>query len=131
MTNIVQPIDAGTGCSLRCAIGKALDERLLVNENLRKWESKMTASERRILITWWLAKGMNFVMDEEQATMRVGCFERTGCLITFLVSDEHDKKIRPQGIEPGSFDVPIDGSLLGDVEVSYQHLLMLLLLLLL
>ena len=97
---------------IHCAIGRALDAWLLVNDNLRKWESKMTASERRILITWWVAKGMDFIMHEDQEGMRVGCFERTGCLITFLVSDEYDKKIRPQGIEPGSFDVPIDGSLL-------------------
>ena len=67
MTNIVQPIDAGTGRSLRslrCAIGRASDEWLLVNENLKKWESKMTAGERRILITWWVAKGMDFVTQK-------------------------------------------------------------------
>ncbi len=98
MTNIVQPIDAGTGCSLHCAIGRALDAWLLVNDNLRKWESKMTASERCILIFQWVAKGMDFIMHEDQDAIRVGCFERTGCLITFLVSDEYDKKIRPQGI---------------------------------
>ena len=54
---------------IHCAIGRALDAWLLVNDNLRKWESKMTASERRILITWWVAKGMDFIMHEDQEAM--------------------------------------------------------------
>ena len=51
MTEMVQPIDAGYGRSLRCAIGKELDDWLMDSNNLKKWESKMTTMERRILIT--------------------------------------------------------------------------------
>ena len=50
----------------------------------------MKASERHILIAWWVAKGINFIMHEDQEAMQVGCFERSGCLITFLVFDEYD-----------------------------------------
>lgn len=38
--------------------------------------------------------------------MRVGCFERTGCLITMLVNDEYDRKIKPQGMTIGKFKIP-------------------------
>ena len=36
----------------------------------------------------------------------MNAFERTGCLITMLPSDQHDSKIKPQGMKPGSFNVP-------------------------
>ena len=59
----------------------------------------MTALERRILVT-------KLVGD--------GAFERTGCLITILVSEEYDKEIKPQGTKLGSFQIPVDATLLGD-----------------
>ena len=37
---------------------------------------------------------------------RIGCFERTGCLITMLATQEHDAKIKPQGMKVGKFKVP-------------------------
>ena len=46
MTEMVQPIDAGYGRSLRCAIGRELDAWLMDAANLLKWESKMSAMER-------------------------------------------------------------------------------------
>lgn len=93
MTDIIQSIDAGLGRSLRCAIGRLLDEWLMDGRNLEKWEANMTAMERRILITNQVGDAMTYVMSEEQDHMRVGCFERTGCLITLLANEEHDKKI--------------------------------------
>lgn len=57
---------------------------------------------------------MKHVMAPGQDSMRISAFERTGCLITFLVNDLHDNKIRPQGTETGSFKVPVDDSLLAD-----------------
>ena len=39
-------------------------------------------------------------------SMRVGCFERTGCRITMLVNDVHKSKIKPQGMPLGTFTVP-------------------------
>ena len=46
-------------------------------------------------------------------SLRVGAFERTGCLITLLISKEYDKKIRPQGAE-SLIEVPVDASLLDE-----------------
>ena len=51
MTHVVQPIDAGLGRSVRIKIGHALDEWLMDEGNLEKWESKMSASERRVVTT--------------------------------------------------------------------------------
>ena len=39
-------------------------------------------------------------------SMRIGCFECTGCLRTWLPNDIHDTKVRPQGMPQGSFTVP-------------------------
>ena len=118
MTHIVQPIDAGIGRSLRVAIGHALDKWLMDGENMMKWEGKMTAGERRILITQLVGESMDYIMAPDQDKLRIGAFERTGCLITMAVSEELDKKIKPQGISPGSFEVPTDASLLND---SFDH----------
>ena len=49
-------------------------------------------------------------MSADQDSLRVGAFERTGCLITMLISEEYDKNIRPQGAE-GLIVVPVDASL--------------------
>ena len=35
--------------------------------------------------------------------MRIGCFECTGCLISWLPNEIHDIKIRPQGMPKESF----------------------------
>jgi hypothetical protein len=53
---------------------------------------------------------MRYVMGEEMKSMRIGCFERTGCLITWLPNDIHDTKVRPQGMPQGSFTVPTNQS---------------------
>ena len=48
---------------------------------------------------------------ESNDEMRVRCFEKTGCLLTWLVSANHDKKIKPQGIPEGRIKVPTERSL--------------------
>ena len=57
---------------------------------------------------------MQYIMAPEHDGIRIGAFVRTGCLITMLVSEEYDKKIRPQGTTPSSFQVPVDATLLAD-----------------
>ena len=111
MTHLVQPIDAGIGRSLRIAVCKALDEWLMDGANLMKWEAKMSAGERRILITKLVGQAMQSIMSAD--LLRVGAFERTGCLITLLILEEYDKKIRPQGAE-ALIEVPVDASLLDE-----------------
>ena len=98
MTEMVQPIDAGYGRSLRCAIGRELDAWLMDAANLLKWESKMSAMERRILVTHLVARAQEYMMQPEIDSQRISCFERTGCLITTQVCPERDKKISPQGL---------------------------------
>jgi hypothetical protein len=106
MTNFIQPIDAGLGRSVRTRIGHYLDEWLMEATNMETWEAKMTAGERRILTTNFIAKAMKDIMDVSNDDMRVKCFERTGCLMTWLVSASHDAKIKPQGIKDGMIKVP-------------------------
>ena len=50
MTNFIQPIDAGhLRRSVRILIGHFLYAWLMEADHMEKWESKMTAGERRIL----------------------------------------------------------------------------------
>ena len=80
---------------------------------MEKWESKMTAGERRILSIGVLGKAMRKVMTQEYEAMRVGCFERTGCLLTLIANNEHDQRIKPQGMMTGSFTVPTQSVAVG------------------
>ena len=105
MTEIVQPIDAGYGRSLRAAIGRELDSWLMNAENLLRWEGKMTAMERMILVTHLVARAQKYMLSPNQDSSRVSCFERTGCLITATMS-EKDNLIAPQGVTV-PFVVPV------------------------
>jgi hypothetical protein len=106
MTNFIQPIDAGIGRSVHTAIGHQLDGWLMHEEHMEIWEGKMSAGECRILMTEFVSRAMNKVMGTDYENSRISVFERTGCLITWLVNEEHDNRIRPQGIQLGKFSVP-------------------------
>ena len=73
----------------------------------------MTAGERRILSIGFLGKAMRKVMTQEYEAIRVGCFERTGCLLTLVANNEHDQRIKPQGMMTGSFTVPTQSVAVG------------------
>ena len=90
-TNFTQAIDAGYGRSLRIAVGNVLGELLMEHENMERWEVKMTVGERCILTTKLVAAVNNKFMSDEDDEMRIGCFERTGNLITMHHLDAHDK----------------------------------------
>ena len=105
MTEMVQPIDAGYGRSLRAAIGRELDQWLMNADNLLKWEGKMTAMERRILVTHLVARAQEYMLSADQDDNRISCFKRTGCLITTQVCNR-DAKIKPQGVTV-PFIVPV------------------------
>lgn len=94
-TESTQAIDAGIGRSIRCAIGNLLDQWLLIEENMEKWEGRMTASERRVLMSHIVAAATETVLKDDES--RVGCFVRTGCLLEFTRSD-NDDLIKPQGV---------------------------------
>ena len=105
MTEIVQPIDAGFGRSLRCKIGNLLDEGLMDPGNLLKWETKMTAAERRVLVLYLIGEANEKILQEDYDELRIGCFRRTGFLITATVDERYDCMIKPQGITT-DFNVP-------------------------
>ena len=54
-------------------------------------------------------------------------FERTSCLLTLVANNEHDQKIKPQGMVSGSFIVPnqhvtVSGdNEYDDIDVVVQH----------
>jgi len=93
VTEAIQAIDAGYGRSMRCAVGRRLDEWLMQEENMNHWEQGMTASERRILISNLVGQANDEVLADDDK--RIGCFVRTGMLLTLDGSD--DDKIKPQG----------------------------------
>ena len=96
-TESLQPIDAGYGRSIRCHIGHLLDEWLMTDENLEKWESKLTASERRVLMTHLVAEANDLALMDDR--MRVGCFKCTGLLMDYTKS-EFDDDIKPKALCP-------------------------------
>jgi len=98
MTEVIQPIDAGYGRSLRSAIGQYLDEWLMSATNMERWESNISAMERRVLMTHLVDRAQKWILDDDQDKLRVGCFERTGLLLTWQQNLEKDKLVRPQGM---------------------------------
>ena len=94
LTEAIQPIDAGYGRSMRSCIDSLLDDWLMVDKNLDKWEAGMTAGERRLLISNFVDRANQITLKRDK--MRVGCFIRTGCLMTLDGSD--DDKIQPQAL---------------------------------
>ena len=96
VTEAIQAIDAGYGRSVRCAIGRGLDAWLQLEDNMALWESEkgLSAAQRRVLISRLVSEANKEAVAND--SMRVGCFERTGMLLTLDGSD--DDKIRPQGL---------------------------------
>ena len=74
----------------------------------------MTAGERLVLTTKLVAAVNNKFMSDEGDATRIGCFERSGSLITMHPLDAYDKNIKPQGMKEGSFQVPTYRFLLDD-----------------
>jgi hypothetical protein len=103
VTEAIQAIDAGYGRSMRAAIGRLLDDWLMNEDNMNKWEEGMNAGERRILISNMVAMANKEVLQNDE--MRVGCFTRTGMLLTLDGSD--DDKIKPQGCTQLPIQVPV------------------------
>ncbi len=96
VTEAVQAIDAGYGRSMRCAVGRLLNSWLMEEKNMEMWETEkgMTAAQRRILVSNLVSAANKEILKNDE--LRIGCFERTGMLLTLDGSD--DDKIRPQGL---------------------------------
>ena len=92
-TEAVQPIDAGYGRSIRCSIGCQLDAWLMEGDHLEVWEKGMTAGERRVLVSKFVAAANEEILSKDEN--RVSCFRRCGVLLTLDGTD--DELIKPQG----------------------------------
>jgi hypothetical protein len=94
-TDKVQPIDAGCGKMMKLKIAAEMEKWLEEDQNLEKWHDKISAKERRILMTNWTADAWKELCQYKDFFRRL--FEKTGCLITVDASD--DDKISPQGLD--------------------------------
>ena len=54
----------------------------------------------------FLGKATRKVMTQEHEATRVGCFERTGFLLTLIASHEPEQSVKPQGMMTRSLTVP-------------------------
>ena len=88
VTEAVQAIDAGYGRSMRCAIGQLLNAWLMEEKNMEMWETEkgMTAAQRRILISNLVSAANKEILKNDK--LRIGCFQRTGMLLTLDGSDD-------------------------------------------
>ena len=91
----MQEIDANYSRCICCAIDCLLDEWLIADDNLEKWEEgKLAASDRHVLMSNLVTKANDIALENDN--IRVGYFVRTSRLIEFAKSDV-DKLIKPQG----------------------------------
>ena len=120
LTDALQPIDAGYGRSLRCAIGGGLLDNwwLMADANMEAWEGAMKPAERHVLMSKLVADATEeTVKCDDLRIGSFGSFIRTGQLITKDESD--DNHIRPQGL---SKPIVISREQLGDDESEFATL---------
>ena len=98
-TDKIQPIDAGFGKMLKTKIGQEMDKWLAEKDNLELWHDKITARQRRILMTKWAGAAWRVLVKDRDFIKRL--FQKTGCLITIDGSD--DDMIKPQRLEDYTF----------------------------
>ena len=94
-TDKIQLVDAGCGRIMTVKIGEALERWLEEKDNLEKWHDRLSAKERRILMTQCTGEAWS----DHYFFKRL--FEKTGCLITADGSD--DANISPQGLKGYKF----------------------------
>ena len=107
-TDIWQPVDGGYGATLKRLVNQEFFNWLDDEENCEKWygeKSKISASEKRILITHWVAAAYKRLTAPKFDGFRYRLFEKTGCLITADGSDDH--KINPEGLQDYKVPPPI------------------------
>ena len=95
-TDKCQPVDQGEGNMIKQLTEDQLDEFLEKDDNLDKWQSNLTASERRILITKWLGQAWEN-LNKDYPNFRKNLFQKKGLLMTRDGTD--DNLIRPEGFE--------------------------------
>ena len=93
-------MDAGYERLFKVLVGKSLDAWLLNGDNVERWESnKLTASDRRVLITQWVGEAAKQIDSDIRYCRRL--FEKTGLAMTADSSD--DNLINLEGVEQGTY----------------------------
>ena len=88
LTEDWQPVDAGYGRCVKEEYGKMQENWLELNQDpVTGGPKKVTTSERRIMVTHWVASAVEKVNSlkyaaDDQRTFVWRLFEKTGCLIT-------------------------------------------------
>ncbi|XP_028404065.1 tigger transposable element-derived protein 2-like [Dendronephthya gigantea] len=98
-TDKIQPVDAGCGKMMKVKIAAEMERWLEEEQNLEKWHDKLSARERRILMTKWTAEAWRELSKNKEFFRRL--FEKTGCLLT--ADGSNDDKICPQGLDNYQF----------------------------
>ena len=79
-TDLWQPVDAGAGYLIKKLIDAEQQQWLEDDENVEKWlgnsETKLSAKERRILLTHWIGEAYRKFRSEAYAASRYRCFEK-------------------------------------------------------
>ena len=112
-THFWQPVDAGPGKVFKSRIKQEQNIWLELDENIEIWlgndECKLSAKDRRILITGWVGNAYRKASkDEKFQSMLYRSFEKTGCLIT--ADGSEDEKIQPEGMPGYIVHPPVDVS---------------------
>ena len=95
-TTKVQPIDAGFRKQMKVKIGEAMEKWLEEDQNLDLWHNRLSAKQRRILMTQWTGEAWRKLSSDKMFAKKL--FIKTGCLMTAYGSD--DDMIKPQVLEP-------------------------------
>jgi hypothetical protein len=102
-TDFLQPVDAGAGRTIVSLYMEAQDIWLDKDENLELWETcKLTASQRRILMTQWLGAAWDKFNSAHFDRARFRWFEKTGALMT--ADGSRDDQITPEGTQSYRFE---------------------------
>eukprot|EP00903_Cladosiphon_okamuranus_P021062 g19348.t1 len=108
-TDELQPVDAGMGRRMKTGMGRQLDSWLEHGENLQQWEDgTLTASERRVLMTRWVAEVIEEINADQEYRFRL--FDKTGAGMT--ADGSGDERINLEGMSgPLNFmDADVGGS---------------------
>ena len=74
-----QAIDSEHGRSARYGVGRSLDDWLMVDASIEKWESEMTPGGRRVLTNCLVAVAND--KAEKNDKFRISCFTYTAILM--------------------------------------------------
>ena len=110
-THFWHPVDVGPGKAFKSHIKAGQNIWLENDENIELWlgndDRKLSAKDRRILITRWVGEAYLKTSKDEKFLRKVyRSFAKTGCLIT--ADGSEDNKINPEGMPAYVVPPPVD-----------------------